>query len=140
MQKKGFTLIEMVIVIAIIGIIVAIGFPQVVQSIKSARKKADLANARMIAYAFYTFAEESQKNVSELVTSANTFYRIDSDIINTPVGNMKLSDYISGGVPKPASNRSWYFYYKYDTVLRIYCGDGSTMYELFPEPSALFVR
>lgn len=52
---------------------------------------------------------------------------------------MKLSDYILGGVLKLVLNRFWYFYYKYDIVFRIYCGDGLMMYELFLELSVFFV-
>lgn len=49
MNKKGFTLIEMLVVIAIIAILVAIIVPVVNNSTVKARAAADAANLRSIA-------------------------------------------------------------------------------------------
>ena len=49
MNKKGFTLIEMLVVIAIIAILVAIVVPIVNNSTVKARAAADAANLRSIA-------------------------------------------------------------------------------------------
>ena len=48
MNKKGFTLIEMLVVIAIIAILVAIVVPTVTNSTEKARETADAANIRSI--------------------------------------------------------------------------------------------
>ncbi len=47
-SKKGFTLIELVVVIAILGILAAILIPTITGIIETANKTADDANARMI--------------------------------------------------------------------------------------------
>ena len=46
MNKKGFTLIEMLVVIAIIAILVSIIIPTVSNSTKKAKEAADVANIR----------------------------------------------------------------------------------------------
>ena len=48
MNKKGFTLIEMLVVIAIIAILVAIVVPTVTNATEKAKETADAANIRSI--------------------------------------------------------------------------------------------
>ena len=45
-NKKGFTLVEMLIVVAIIAILIAISIPMVSSSLEKARVATDRANAR----------------------------------------------------------------------------------------------
>ncbi len=45
-SKKGFTLMEMLIVVAIIAVLIAIAIPTMAASLHKARIAADLANAR----------------------------------------------------------------------------------------------
>lgn len=55
MDKKGFTLIEMMIVVAIIAILVAIALPNMLGSRKAANEKAVLAELRTIGTALETY-------------------------------------------------------------------------------------
>jgi len=47
-RVKGFTLIELIVVIAIIGVLAGILVPSLIGYVKRAQKKADVANARQI--------------------------------------------------------------------------------------------
>lgn len=134
MKRKvnGFTLIELVVVISIIGLIVSTATPQVLRTIRDAQKRADSQTARHIAYAFLMWQEESGKSLSEIIPDAN-FHKIDSDQIGGASG-FRLSKYITGSLPRPRLNKNYYFYYKYESlVLKIYAGDDSNRWELFPE-------
>jgi type IV pilus assembly protein PilA len=65
-SEKGFTLIEMIIVIAILAIITAIVIPSVSFGINEARRSTDRANAKVIADA-----------IQQVITADNDVGRVD---------------------------------------------------------------
>ena len=50
-KEQGFTLIELIIVIAILAIIAAIAIPNILGAVDNSRKSTDVANAKIIANA-----------------------------------------------------------------------------------------
>ncbi len=61
-SKKGFTLVELVIVIAVLAIIAAIAIPTVVNVITNANKSTDITNAQTIENTIKTAESEVAAN------------------------------------------------------------------------------
>lgn len=89
-NKKGFTLMEMLIVVAIIVILVAISVPTFSASLNEAKEAADDANFRAAKAAAVVYAIEN-------TVSANMYYDIDEGefvtMPGTPEGYGQSSDY-----------------------------------------------
>ena len=62
MNQKGFTLVELIIVIAILGILVALFVPRIMGNVEDARRSKEISNARTIASEITSFnAKEKAK-------------------------------------------------------------------------------
>jgi prepilin-type N-terminal cleavage/methylation domain-containing protein len=60
-DRKGFTLVEMMIVVAVIAVLVAIAVPNYMQARESAATRACISNLRQIEQAKEQFAMEAAK-------------------------------------------------------------------------------
>ena len=92
-DQKGFTLAELLIVVAIIGVLVAISIPIFTSQLEKSREATDLANVRS-AYAEImsgALTEATQEDMSALSTSNTTF---------TVAGNPGEAGYTITGVVK----------------------------------------
>src|SRR6187431_60023 len=87
-RKSGFTLVEIMIVVAIIGLLAAIAIPNFIKAREASQKNACIANLRQIDGAKQTWALEQKK--------VNTDTPVDTDLFGATV-------YIREKPPCPAN-------------------------------------
>ena len=72
-RQAGFTLVEIMIVVAIIGLLAAIAIPNFVKARTSSQRSACIANMKQIFGAKATWALENKKNNTDVPPDADLF-------------------------------------------------------------------
>ena len=70
-RKSGFTLVEIMIVVAIIGLLAAIAIPNFIKARTTSQTKACINNLRQIDGAIQQWALENYKTAADAVTAAD---------------------------------------------------------------------
>ena len=89
-KTAGFTLVEIMIVVAIIGLLAAIAIPNFVKARENAQLNSILNNLRIIEGAKDQWALENKKGTGDTVDSVVT-----------------ISDYLKGGTVKPVVGETY---------------------------------
>lgn len=104
-SKKGFTLTELIVVVAILGILSGIAAPSVLGYIASAQVSADQTNAATIQNAATMFLTTDPNVTSNIGTyiDANGSILVQNDTITT-AGPNDVADYVRQGIAAKLSS------------------------------------
>ena len=82
-NKKGYTLTELIVVVAILGILAAVATPMVLNQVGKAKKSADAANEKAIENAYLVgMADASNTNVPASLSAVKV--KIGSALASIP--------------------------------------------------------
>lgn len=108
MNKKGFTLVELMVVLAILGLLAAIGIPQYLKVQNRARIGADRVTITAFQHQIDAFVAETggswtagEKTFSDTVKPSGI-----TAISNLTGTTVKLSDFLDGGDTFPSLKTS----------------------------------
>ena len=90
-QRAGFTLVEIMIVVAIIGMLAAIAIPNFVKARTTAQKSACINNLRQLDGAIQEFALENRKATSDPITLQDCTPYLKNSVV-CPAGGSTVSD------------------------------------------------
>lgn len=138
-NQKGFSLVELIIVIAILGIIAAVAIPNVIGVVDDARKNTDIANAKAIANAVAMVkAKNENLAINELTSEALDGTENSSDLEKNIIAEL------GGVVTKPKFKSTTYPTFNITvastgevTVDVKATAAGSTAIKLYPTPATL---
>ena len=103
-NTKGFTLMEMLIVVAIIAILIAIAIPTFTAQLEKAREAADIANIRSA----YSEAMVEYLNSTTTTSSTTTVTKPTAKMTQTKKGwdSVEWPDYLGTNKPEPTKGET----------------------------------
>jgi prepilin-type N-terminal cleavage/methylation domain-containing protein len=122
--NRGFSLLELLIVVAIILIIATIAVPSLLRSRQSANEAAAVSNLRLVNTAEVTYSSSNEGSYGEIddLVSAGLldarFYNIVSGYSFTVSVSVDTLDYTSQAVARQANDGRYDYYSRPDYIIR----------------------
>jgi len=105
-DRRGFTLIEILVVLAIIAIMAGILLPMFSQARESARRTTCASNLRQIGVALMTYADDNRDRLpASLVTVGSTSYSWDTILLGKYVPDESIFRCPSDSTKRPAGKK-----------------------------------
>ncbi len=110
-RKKGFTLVELIVVIVILGLLIGIAVPRYNQISAKAKTTADEATARTIISAIHLAAADHDGDIGKVTSSeVRKLVSVYVEKTNTPAGN-------NWGFRYDSSNKKIFIYHKDQLIM-----------------------
>lgn len=134
-NNKGFSLVELIIVIAIMAILVGVLAPQFTKYLGKSKTATDIQNAQQMASAISAqFAEDATQSTKKLPT-AGTKYNVTD---GATAGDIAVQDVIGGKAKvKEGSGNKFFVTWDSNGKVTVYVGaDNETDTTLYPDVKA----
>lgn len=136
-NNKGFSLVELIIVIAIMAILAGVLAPQFVKYIGRSRTSTDIQNAQQIATAISAeFADTA--TTSEIAEQEITDGKAKWNGDTAEGSKARTQKEVLGGVPKVKAENGYHFAYTVTDSgeVTVSVTNGTKTYKLYPEVEA----
>lgn len=113
MNNKGFSLVELIIVIAIMAILIVVLAPQYLKYVEKSRNSTDITNATEIVTAIQVYAADPEatkpfkKDDTFTITVKNDKGEVTADTTNSSVADALKESGITIGDTKCSSKTKW---------------------------------